>query len=127
MSGPTVYLASRSPRRQDLLRQIGIGFEILRMREAPGREPDVLEGAHDDEPARHYIERITRTKAAVGWQRMGSRALIERPILAADTEVSLDGAIFGKPVDAASAVQMLGRLSGQTHDVLTGVAIRWQD
>jgi len=122
-----VYLASRSPRRQELLRQIGVQFEVLRMREAAGREPDVVEGAQDEEPAAHYVERITRTKAAVGWQRMQARRMAERPILAADTEVALDGEIFGKPTDGAAAAAMIARLSGRTHVVLTGVAVRWRD
>jgi septum formation protein len=123
----TLYLASRSPRRQDLLRQVGVDYEVLRLREAAGRDPDVLEGANDGEPARHYVERIARTKAAVGWQRMASRGLAERPVLAADTEVALDGTIFGKPADADAARGMLARLSGRTHDVITGVAVRWRD
>jgi septum formation protein len=127
MSGPAIYLASRSPRRQELLRQIGVDFEVLRLREGGGRDPDVVEIALDGEPAGHYVERVTRTKASVGWNRMHARRLSERPVLSADTEVALDGAIFGKPADDESAREMLGRLSGRTHDVLTAVAIRWRD
>ena len=122
-----VYLASRSPRRQDLLRQIGVRFEELRFREAEGRPPDVVEGALDAEPPHHYVERIARTKATVGWQQVQRRVLPHRPVLAADTEVALDAAIFGKPRDAQDATRMLTRLSGRTHQVFTAVALRWQD
>jgi septum formation protein len=122
-----IYLASRSPRRRGLLQQLGVPFEDLRLREAPGRTRDVVEEANDGEPPSHYVERIARTKANVGWQRAGERKLIPRPVLGADTEVVLDGAIFGKPRDAAHAAEMLRRLSGRRHEVLSGVAIRWRD
>ncbi len=124
---PFVYLASRSPRRQDLLRQLGVRFDELRFREAPGRPPDVVEGALDTEPPLHYVERIARTKVNVGWLQLQRRALAEHPVLAADTEVALDGVIFGKPTDADDAARMLARLAGRTHQVLTAVAVRWRD
>lgn len=124
---PFVYLASRSPRRQELLRQLGVRFDELRFREAAGRPPDVVEGALDAEPPHHYVERIARTKASVGWQQLQRRVLPQRPVLAADTEVSIDGTIFGKPADAMDARRMLSRLSGRSHEVLTAVALRWQD
>ena len=125
MTAPVVYLASKSPRREELLRQLGVEFTALRVREAPGRDRDVDEGARDAEPALHYVERIARTKAAVGWQRMLQRGLPPRPVLAADTEVVLDGSIFGKPKDAADAARMLALLSHRTHQVLTAVALCW--
>ena len=124
---PTIWLASRSPRRQELLAQIGVEFDVLRLREASGRTPDVLEVAHDREPALHYLERIARTKANVGWQSMVARGLEPRPVLGADTEVILDGEVFGKPADERAAKAMLARLSGRTHEVVTAVALRWQD
>jgi septum formation protein len=127
MSAPLLYLASRSPRRQALLRQLDIEFETLLLREALGRDRDVVEQAHDAEPALHYVERIARTKAQVGWQRMQNRKLAERPVVGADTEVVLDGEVFGKPRDADDAVRMLKRLSGRTHQVLTAVAVRFRD
>ena len=127
MTAPAVYLASKSPRREELLRQLGIEFASLRLRESPERERDVVEAAHDAEPARHYVERIARTKAAIGWQRMLQRNLPPRPVLGADTEVVLDDAIFGKPKDAADAVRMLTLLAGRTHHVLTAVAITWKE
>lgn len=122
-----LYLASRSPRRQELLRQLGVAFDVLRLREASGRQRDVIEIAHDGEPALHYIERIARTKASVGMQQMLRRALPPRPVLGADTEVVLDGDILGKPRDAADAVRMLSVLAGRTHQVMTAVAIGWED
>jgi septum formation protein len=127
MSAPLLYLASKSPRRQALLRQLGIEFETLLLREAIGRDRDVVEEARDAEPASHYVERIARTKAQVGWQRMQNRKLAERPVLGADTEVLLDGEVFGKPRDADDAIRMMKRLSGRTHQVLTAVAIRFRD
>ena len=127
MSAPLLYLASKSPRRQSLLAQLGIEFETLLLREAVGRERDVVEVALDEEPAPHYVARIARTKAQVGWQRMQDRKLAERAVLGADTEVVLDGEIFGKPRNANDAVRMLKRLSGRTHQVLTAVAIRYRN
>ena len=124
---PAIWLASRSPRRQELLTQSGVEFDVLRLREASGRTPDVLEVAHDGEPALHYVERIARTKANVGWQSMVARGLEPRPVLGADTEVILDGEVFGKPADERAAKAMLARLSGRTHEVVTAVALRWQD
>jgi len=122
---PSIYLASKSPRRQDLLRQLGVDFTELLLREAAGRRHDMVEASRKDESPIEYIKRIARTKAAVGWHQMGRRGLAPKPVLAADTEVVLDGAVLGKPKDATSATEMLRRLSGQTHEVSTAVAIRW--
>ena len=127
MTAPAVYLASKSPRREELLRQLGVEFASLRLRESVDRARDVVEEAHDAEPARHYVERIARTKATVGWQRMLQRGLAPRPVLGADTEVVLDDTIFGKPADAADAIRMLTLLSGRTHHVLTAVALTWEE
>ncbi|HVO87040.1 MAG TPA: Maf family protein [Casimicrobiaceae bacterium] len=124
---PHIYLASRSPRRQILLEQLGVQFDTLMLREAAGRDRDVVEEALDGEPAAHYVERIARTKAQVGWQRMQNRRLTSRPVLAADTEVVLEGTIFGKPHDANDATAMLRKLAGRTHQVHTAVALRWDD
>jgi len=127
MSAPLLYLASKSPRRAALLAQLAVEFEPLLLREAAGRTRDVVEEALDAEPAAHYVERMARTKAQIGWQRMQNRKLAERPVLGADTEVVLDGDVFGKPRDAADAVRMIRRLSGRTHQVLTAVALRYRD
>lgn len=126
MTDHRLYLASRSPRRQELLRQIGVGFDELRLREAPGRDPDIVEGPRDGESAPDYVRRIARTKANVGWERMTERGLAPRPVLGADTEVVLEGHIFGKPADAIHAREMLERLSGRIHLVLTAIALRWE-
>ena len=126
MTAPAVYLASKSPRREELLRQLGVEFVTLRLRESSGRERDIIEVARDAEPPRHYVERLARTKATVGWHRMLQRSLAPRPVLGADTEVVLDDRIFGKPKDDADAARMLGLLSGRTHQVLTAVALCWE-
>jgi septum formation protein len=122
---PSVYLASKSARRQELLRQIGVDFTQLLMREAPGRKRDIVETPREDEPPLEYIQRVARTKAFVGWDVMGKRGLAPKPMMGADTEVVHDGEVLGKPSDAAHAKEMLGRLSGHTHEVSTAVAVRW--
>jgi len=124
---PQLYLASRSPRRAELLRQIGVAFEMLMLREGYGRDRDVVEEALDAEPPGHYVERMARTKAQVAWQRMQNRKLAPRPVLGADTEVALGHVIFGKPRDAQDAAAMLARLAGRTHEVLTAVAVRFDE
>lgn len=123
---PALYLASKSPRRQELLRQIGVEFDALLLREALGRRRDIVEAPRQAEPPLEYVKRIARLKASVGWHRMTRRGLPPKPVLGADTEVVLDGKTLGKPVDAAGAVAMLGALSGRTHEVITAVAVRWQ-
>lgn len=125
MSAATVaYLASRSPRRHELLRQLGVAFAEFRLREAAGRERDVDETPREGESPQDFVQRMARTKAAVAWHRMGQRRMPPLPMLGADTEVALDGAVFGKPADAADAARMLARLSGRTHEVLSAVAVR---
>ncbi len=122
---PSVYLASKSPRRQELLRQIGVDFTPLLMREAAGRPRDIVEIPRPDEPPLEYVKRVARAKASVGWHVMGRRGLTPKPMLGADTEVVQDGTVLGKPIDAAGAVEMLRRVSGQTHQVSTAVAVSW--
>jgi septum formation protein len=126
MPAAPIYLASKSPRRQELLRQLGVDFTDLQLREAPGRRRDLVEKPRADEPAVDYVKRIARTKASIGWHRMQQRGLPPRPVLGADTEVVLGGAIFGKPADAADAARMLALLSGRRHDVLTAISVRWE-
>ena len=122
---PSIYLASKSPRRQELLRQLGVDFTELLLREAAGRRRDVVEAPRKDESPIEYIKRVARTKASVGWHQLVRRGLAPKPVLAADTEVVLDGAVLGKPKDAMGAIDMLRRLSGKTHEVSTAVAVRW--
>lgn len=118
-----VYLASRSPRRRELLKQIGIAFELLLLREDLRRGADVDEAPAPGESPAAYVSRVARAKAEAGWIRIASRRLQPHPVLAADTTVVLDGEIIGKPADARDAQQLLQRLSGKTHYVLTAIAV----
>jgi len=117
-----IYLASKSPRRRELLKQIGVHYELLMMREQAPRI-DVDESPLADETAHAYVQRIVRIKAETAINVMRERRLTRRPILTADTTVTLDGHILGKPVDKADAVRMLTQLSGESHQVLTAVAV----
>ena len=118
-----LYLASRSPRRRELLKQIGVRFEPLLIRLASQREIDVDELQHDGEPADRYVERIAHEKAEHGVQALAMRSMLPKPVLAADTVVILDGEVLGKPVDKAQAADFLQRLSGRRHEVRTAVAL----
>ena len=124
---PRLYLASRSPRRRELLTQIGVQFDTLYFREAPRLDAGVDESAHAGEAAEVYVERIARAKAAHGRQLIEQRRLPQRLVLAADTTVELGGSIIGKPADAADAKDILRRLSGQTHRVLTCVSVGFEN
>ena len=117
-----IYLASKSPRRRELLRQVGIDFDILSLRSDPARAVDVSEDAFSDEPAMDYVARVAREKGAFGWNLLHMRRMPVRPVLSADTTVTIDGEILGKPADRKEAAAMLERLSGRTHQVLTSVA-----
>jgi septum formation protein len=108
-----VYLASASPRRSELLRQIGVRFEV--------RPADIKEEPITGEAPEAYVVRLATAKAEAVWAAV---AADPRPVLGADTAVVLDGALLGKPRDTAEAAQMLERLSGRTHRVLTAVALR---
>jgi septum formation protein len=114
MAADFVYLASSSPRRRELLRQIGVAFRLL--------EVAVDETVQRREEPPSYVLRLAQTKAEAGWLRReaGSGA----PVLAADTAVVLDGSILGKPKDQRDGESMLQRLSGRSHQVLTAVALR---
>ena len=127
MATRPIYLASKSPRLHELLRQLGVEFAELRLREAPGRSRDVVEKVRAKESPTSYVRRIAKAKASVGWHWMQIRGLPPRPVLGADTEVVLDDTLFGKPADAADAVRMLGLLAGRTHQVITTIALRWED
>jgi septum formation protein len=123
----SIYLASRSPRRRELLGHIGVKFHLLLFRNRPGAAPDIDEVPQPGEDPRDYVMRLARAKAAVGWKRMLERNLPRAPVLAADTTVALEGRIFGKPQDRADAEQMLAALSGKRHEVLTAVALQFDD
>jgi septum formation protein len=109
-----VYLASGSPRRRELLQQIGVPFRVV------GAEVD--ETALPHEAPQAYVSRLAEAKAHAGWQVIPEPAIA--PVLAADTAVVLDGKILGKPKDGPDAERMLVSLSGRTHEVLTAVALR---
>ena len=109
----TITLASASPRRRELLRQIGVAHEVC--------PAELDETAAPGEPPAAYVRRLATAKADSVW-----RARPQRPVLAADTAVVLDGELFGKPVDLNDGVRMLEALSGRTHEVLTAVAVRHQ-
>jgi len=121
VKSPFVYLASRSPRRQQLLRQIGVRFELL----LPGADEDAeaLEALRPRETAEAYVRRVTHAKLAAAQTRLRRRGLPAAPILAADTTVALGRSILGKPADAGAALAMLERLSGRTHRVVSGVEV----
>jgi septum formation protein len=109
---PTLVLASASPRRRDLLRRLGLDPAL--------RPVDLDETPHGDEPPHDLVVRLAAAKAAAG----ADRGEGDEVVLAADTEVVLDGTVLGKPVDDADAAAMLRRLNGRTHEVVTGLAVR---
>jgi len=118
-----IYLASKSPRRRELLRQIGVEFELLALRNDPVRGADVSEDVHPGEAPVDYVARVAREKGAFAWNMVLSRRQPLRPVLSADTTVTIDGEILGKPANTKEAEAMLERLSGRTHQVLTSVAV----
>ena len=122
-----IYLASRSPRRRELLTQIGVKFEPLLFREGTRADADTDEAVHPGEQPDDYVRRITQTKAEAAWQRVVMRRGLQRkPVLAADTTVALAGEILGKPTDRADAERILRLLSGTQHRVLTAVALQFE-
>ncbi|SFU48960.1 septum formation protein [Nitrosomonas eutropha] len=125
-AGSYIYLVSRSARRRNLLKQIGIRHTILLMRETLSRPVDVDETPAPEESPADYVYRITHTKAEAGWLRLKQRGLPVLPVLAADTIVVLDGRILGKPKDTGHAEEMLRALSGQEHQVHTAVGLAFQ-
>ena len=118
-----LYLASRSPRRRELLAQMGVAFDTIIFRSGLRSDPQVDERPHAGEAALDYVERVARAKAEHGINLLLERRLPMRPVLSADTTLELAGAIIGKPVDEADAAAILRHLSGRTHKVLTGVAV----
>jgi septum formation protein len=113
MGQPLIYLASASPRRSELLRQVGVEHEVRPV------ETDESPGPGEDPAA--YVRRLAGAKARLLWSSLpdGER----RPVLAADTTVALEGEVFGKPSCRDAAIEMLERLSGRTHEVHTAVAL----
>jgi len=126
LAATAIYLASRSPRRRELLRQIGVTVDVLLLRADPQRGIDVDERPLADESAEAHVTRVAHAKAAAGWRNVLRRNLPPLPLLAADTVVALDGAIIGKPKSPLEAEQILQRLSGRRHQVLTAVAVTYE-
>ncbi|MGC2165117.1 MAG: nucleoside triphosphate pyrophosphatase [Gallionella sp.] len=124
---PRIYLASQSPRRRELLKQIGVNFEVILLRQDHRRKIDIDETPLAEELPEVYVQRISREKAIVGWRSLGSRSMPPFPVLAADTTVTLDGKIFGKPENAEHASTMLLQFSGREHQVHSAVAIAMND
>ena len=116
-----VYLASQSPRRKQLLEQLGVNFELL-LPDA-SEDAEALEVAHPNEKPRAYVQRVTDLKLETALQRLKNRGLALAPVLCSDTTVAIGNTIFGKPDNAEHAKEMLKQLSGQTHRVLTAVSI----
>lgn len=111
LTAPQLLLASASPRRSDLLKQMGVSFEVLAV--------DIDESRRGDESPLEYVSRLAREKAQAGFQRQNGQL----PSLGADTVVVFDGQIFGKPRDQKHAEEMLMTLSGKVHSVFTAVAV----
>jgi septum formation protein len=122
-----IYLASKSPRRRELLRQVGVDFELLLLRSDGPRGPDVTEAIMPGEAPLDYVARVAREKAAFAADLIQKRRMPQRAVLAADTTVTIDGIILGKPANTNEAVAMLQQLSGRTHQVLTAVAVHYAD
>lgn len=128
-STPWIYLASQSPRRRQLLDQLGVAHRLLLP--TPEEDAEALEAVRAGESPDDYVRRVTQAKWLAAHERLARLQGMARsaedwpnaPVLCADTTVALDGEIFGKPLDAAHAIQMLHRLSGRTHRVLTAVTL----
>jgi septum formation protein len=118
-----IYLASRSPRRRQLLRQIGQRCLPLLLRQSTPRGPDVDETPHPGEGAAEYARRVALAKARFGSAILGARRLRQAPVLAADTVVTIEGEILGQPADRGEAAAFMRRLAGRTHEVRTVVAL----
>lgn len=121
LSHAFIYLASQSPRRAQLLDQLGVPHRPLLP--DPGEDAEALEAAHSGELPLAYVQRVTRLKLDEARRRLRRRRLPSAPILCADTTVALGKRIFGKPDGAAQAAEMLQALSGRSHRVMTCVAV----
>ena len=123
---PFVYLASQSPRRRQLLDQIGVRYTLLlaNSEDTEPEDPEALEAVLPRESATDYVQRVTGLKLDAALARMERRGLESVPVLCSDTTVSLGRRILGKPESADDATEMLQALSGKTHRVLTAVALQ---
>ena len=124
-SSDFIYLASQSPRRRELLTQIGVAHELLLP--TPDEDAESLEVVLAGEAPDSYVQRVTALKLIAARARLTRAGGQNRPILCADTTVAMGDEILGKPEDANDAQRMLRALSGQTHRVFTAIAIGWGD
>lgn len=118
-----IYLASQSPRRRQLLEQLGVSCELL-LADAD-EDSEALEAVLPGESPTAYVQRVTQLKLDAAVARLKRRGLPPAPVLCSDTTVALGRRIYGKPDDAADAERMLGELAGTTHRVLTAVAVQY--
>ncbi|MFM8339792.1 MAG: Maf family protein [Fluviibacter sp.] len=118
-----IWLASKSPRRADLLTGMGVSFEVLQFTDGDGALYEVDESVMPGELPRDYVRRVALDKALHAVSYVRERGLDDRPLLSADTTVAIGNRILGKPADAAEAREMLQTLSDQTHEVLTAVIV----
>ena len=116
-----IYLASQSPRRRQLLEQLGVTYQLL-LPEAD-EDAEALEQVRPKEAPAVYVQRVTQLKLDAALQRLHRRGLAAAPVLCSDTTVAMGRAIFGKPADPADAAAMLAQMAGRTHRVLTAVAV----
>ena len=123
MTPPFIYLASQSPRRSQLLDQLGVAHQLL----LPSAQEDseALEMVLPGETPRDYVQRVTVLKLGAALVRLKRLGLPDAPVLCADTTVALGDDILGKPADAQDAQRMLAHLSGRTHQVFTAVVLAW--
>ena len=124
---PRIYLASKSPRRRELLTQIGVRFDLMLFRAPPREDAETDETPLPGEAPEAYACRVARAKALHGAHLLAMRKLAARPVLAADTTLDVDGEIVGKPADETDAGAILHRLSGRSHRVITAVALAHTD
>jgi septum formation protein len=118
-----IYLASRSPRRRELLSQIGVPFQSLLFRAGDRADREVDETPLVGEDPLRYVQRVTQAKVTHGVRLVQARYQADAPVLSADTTLDLDGEIIGKPENDADAFRILSALSGRTHRVLTCIAV----
>ncbi len=117
-----IYLASQSPRRRQLLEQLGVKYELLLP--DPDEDAEGMEAVLPGEAPARYVQRVTGLKLDAAVARLKRRGLPAAPILCSDTTVAMGRTIYGKPADTKDAARMLAALSGQTHRVLTAVAVQ---
>lgn len=119
----TIWLASKSPRRAELLHGMGVPFEVLQFTDEAGAQYEVDETVMPGEPPRDYVQRVARDKALHAVSYVRNRGLADRPLLSADTTVAIGQRILGKPLDVVEAREILRALSGKEHEVLTAVVV----